>query len=118
VRTIFRSLRLRRLLASAFLPYVAATLIFDALHLHAFTSNHGPNCPHHIAQVPAPVGTKTGYECPACTWQRNLPQQSARTWSPDLVRSSLPVFVAGPVSWLTRDDAQPALFRGPPAFIA
>lgn len=109
---------MRRSLAAAFLPYIVATLIFDAMHLHALASDHDPNCPHHVTQVPAPVGTRTGYECPACSWQRNLPQQSARTWLPDLIRSSAPLFVVAPVSWLTRDDAQPALFRGPPAFSA
>ena len=118
MRTILQSLRVRRLLAAAFLPYVAATLIFDALHFHAYPTDHGPNCRHHVTQVPAPVRAKTGYECPTCTWLRNLPQPSARSWSPDLVGSSVPVFVAAPVSWPTRDDAQPALFRGPPVFIA
>jgi len=107
-----------RSLMAAFLPYVAATLIFDAIHLHAFATDHGPNCRHHITQVPAPVRTNSGYECPTCTWQRNLQQQTARTWSPDLVRSSDPVFVVAPTSWLTRDDAQPALFRGPPVFVS
>jgi hypothetical protein len=97
---------------------VVATLIFDALHVHAFASNHGPNCRHHITETSTPVRTKAGYDCPTCTWQRNLQQQAARTWSPDLIRSSAPVFVAAPVTWLTRDDAQPALFRGPPVLVA
>ena len=103
-----------RALMAAFLPWVAATLIFDGLHVHGLATDHGPNCRHHWTEAPAPVRASTGYECPTCTWQRNLPQQSARTWSPDLVRAATPVFVAAPVTWLTRDDAQPALFRGPP----
>ena len=118
VRAIFRDLRVRRWLAAAFLPWVIAALVFDALHLHTFADAHGPNCRHHVTQDPAPFRAKTGYECPACTWQRNQPQPSVRTWSPDLVRSSEPVFVPAPVSWLTREDAQPALFRGPPVFVA
>ena len=91
VQAFFRRPRVLRSLMAAFLPYVAATLIFDALHLHAFVRDHGPLCRHHISEPPPPVRASSGYECPTCSWQRNLPQQAARTWSPDLVRSSKPV---------------------------
>lgn len=99
---------------AAFLPYVAATLIFDALHLHPFVPDHGPLCRHHISEPPPPVRASSGYECPTCSWQRNLPQQATRTWSPDLVRSSEPVFIVAPAFWRASEDIQPALFRGPP----
>jgi hypothetical protein len=100
---------------AAFLPYVAATLIFDALHFHPFGGEHGPLCRHHVTEQPTPLRASTGYECPSCTWQRNLPQQTARTWSPSLTRTTISAFTPAIVTRFASEDVQPAPFRGPPS---
>jgi hypothetical protein len=99
---------------AAFAPWVAATLIFDALHFHPFAPEHGPLCRHHITEQANPLRASTGYECPTCNWQRNLPQTTARTWSPDLVRTTIAVYSPAAVAQFVSDGVQPALFRGPP----
>lgn len=100
---------------AAFLPYVIATLIFDALHFHPLGAEHGPLCRHHLTEQPNPLRTSTGYECPTCNWQRNLPQQSARTWAPSLTRTTIFSFTTPLVTRFASEDVQPAPFRGPPA---
>jgi hypothetical protein len=99
---------------AAFAPWVAATLIFDALHFHPLGPEHGPLCRHHITEQPNPLRASAGYECATCTWQRNLPQTTARTWSPDLVRTTIAVYSPDAVAEFVSDGVQPALFRGPP----
>ena len=99
---------------AAFLPYIAATLIFDALHFHPIAPEHGARCPHHFTEPASPLHASNSYECPTCNWQRNLQQQSARTWSPDLVRTTLPMFAPAAVIQRASEDVQPSLFRGPP----
>ena len=99
---------------AAFVPYVAATLIFDALHFHPFAPEHGPLCRHHLTEQPSPLHATNGYECPTCNWQRNLPQTSVRTWSPNLTRTTIAAFAPTIVTRLASDDVQPSPFRGPP----
>jgi hypothetical protein len=99
---------------AAFLPYIAATLIFDALHFHPFAPEHGPRCPHHLTEQASPLHATNNYECPTCNWQRNLPTQSARTWSPDVVRTMLPSVAPAVVIVRADQHVQPASFRGPP----
>lgn len=103
-----------RSLMAAFLPYIAATLIFDALHVHPIAPEHGPHCPHHLTEQPTPFHTSGNYECPACNWLRNLPQQSARTWSPDAVRTLLPAAIPAATIRRAAENVQPSPFRGPP----
>lgn len=103
-----------RSLMAAFLPYIAATLIFDALHVHPFAPEHGPRCPHHLTEPPSPLHATNNYECPTCNWQRNLQQRSIRTWSPDLVRAPLATVAPAAVIVRASDRVQPAPFRGPP----
>lgn len=98
---------------AAFLPYIAATLIFDALHFHPLAEEHGPLCRHHLTEQPNPLRSG-GYECPACNWQRNLPTQSARAWSPNLRQMAVAPFAPAIVSRVSAEDVQPAPFRGPP----
>jgi hypothetical protein len=100
---------------AAFLPYVAATLILDALHVHPFAPEHGALCRHHVTEPPTPLRATTNYDCPACNWQRNLPKQVIRTWSPDVVRTALQVVAPAATLDATTDLIQPARFRGPPA---
>lgn len=99
---------------AAFVPYVAAALIFDAFHFHPIAPQHGPNCPHHLSDQPDPLRTSTGYACPSCNWQRNLQQSGDRTWTADFVPAKLPVLPHVAVAAGSREDIQPALFRGPP----
>jgi hypothetical protein len=104
-----------RWIMAAFLPWVAATLILEALHSHALAPDHGPLCPHHLNDSPPPTRAASGFECPACNWQRNQARQSATLFSPHLVGPAAPVFAPATVVRRARADAQPALFRGPPA---
>jgi hypothetical protein len=100
---------------AAFLPYIAATLIFDALHFHPLAPEHGPRCPHHLTEQASPLHATKDYECPTCNWLRNLQQQSARTWSPDLIPAQLPALAPAAVIVRASEDVQPSPFRGPPA---
>lgn len=104
-----------RSLMAAFLPYIAATLIFDALHFHPLAPEHGPRCPHHLTEQPSPLHATNNYECPTCSWQRHLQQQSARTWSPDVIRTLMPAFAPATVIARAAEDVQPVPLRGPPA---
>jgi hypothetical protein len=99
---------------AAFLPYIAATLLFDALHVHPIAPEHGALCRHHLTEPPAPIRTSTGYECPSCNWLRNLPTQAARTWSPAVVRTSLQVIAPAATLEPNTEHLQSAWFRGPP----
>lgn len=110
---ILRSRRAMRALMAAFLPYIAATLIIDALHFHPLGEEHGPLCRHHWTEQPSPLRSG-GYECPACNWQRNLPQPSTRAWSPSLSQTTVAP-VAQAIVWrASTAEVQPAPFRGPP----
>jgi hypothetical protein len=100
---------------AAFLPYIAATLIFDALHFHPLAPEHGPRCPHHLTEQASPLHASNNYECPTCNWMRNLQQQSARTWSPDVVRMQEAVLAPATVILRASEEVQPSLFRGPPS---
>jgi hypothetical protein len=103
---------------AAFVPYVAATLILDALHVHPFGPEHGALCRHHVTEQPTPLRANTGYECPTCNWQRNLPTQAARTWSPDVVRLALTIVAPSATLDVTTELVQHIQFRGPPASAA
>lgn len=103
---------------AAFLPYIAATLLFDALHVHPIAPEHGANCRHHLTEQQAPVRASTGYECPTCNWMRNLPTQSARTWSASVVRTTIQFLAPAATLAPKTDHLQSAWFRGPPSLLA
>ena len=116
---VFRSSSRRRLLISAFLPYLLLSVFVDFVHLHPLLQGTSPqiSAVKHVAACTGSATQRSDTPCAICQWLRTgTGLQASVAVGPSIVL--LPDQVAAPVIAARGSPAPLSIdLRGPPSLL-